>query len=139
MKKNRRIKRHSRFTSGATGIAALIVSSFIMLMIYWSLDVRCTAILREIGKAESQMKALESELGRELSRWNEMKTPERLDEKVTRFGLAMANAQPDQVVRMMPNGRPAPGQMAVARAQSKTRMGNMAMAVPRKRPASRRR
>ena len=50
MKKNRRIKRLSRFTSGATGIAALIVSSFIMLMIYWSLDVRCTAILREIGR-----------------------------------------------------------------------------------------
>ena len=126
------MKKNSRFTSGATGIASLIVSSFIMLMIYWSLDARCTSIMREIGKAENTMKVLDAEHGREMARWNGMKTPERLDEKILRFGLAMGVPRADQVVRMMSNGRPAPGQIAVARAQAKKPMENMALAIPSK-------
>jgi len=139
MRRNRKIRKNSRFASGATGIASLIVSSFIMLMIYWSLDARCTSIMRDIGKAESKLKALEAEHGRETARWNGMKTPERLDEKIVRFGLAMGIPQADQVVRMMPSGRPAPGQMAVARAQAKRPIDSMALALPAKKRKSMRR
>ena len=53
MRRNRRVKKHSRFKSGATGMVALIVSSFMMLMIYWSLDSQCTSILRDIGVADA--------------------------------------------------------------------------------------
>ena len=138
MRRNRRIKKHSHFKSGATGMGALIVSSFIMLMIYWTLDSQCTSILRDIGTAESKMKALDAEYGRENARWNAMKTRERLDEKITRFGLAMQSPQPDQVVRMQANGEPAPGQIAVARARARAKTGNMAMAAPRMRRQARR-
>jgi hypothetical protein len=138
MRRNRRVKKHSRFKSGATGMAALIVSSFIMLMIYWTLDSQCTSILRDIGTAENKLKALDAEFGRENARWNAMKTRERLDEKITRFGLAMQSPNPDQVVRMMANGEPAPGQMSVARARARAKTGNMALATPRARRQSRR-
>ena len=138
MRRNRRVKKHSRFKSGATGMVALIVSSFIMLMIYWTLDSQCTSILREIGESESRLKALDAECGRENARWNAMKTRERLDEKITRFGLAMQSPHPDQVVRMMANGEPAPGQMAVARARARAKTGNMALAAPRTRRKTRR-
>ena len=138
-RRNRRIRKHSRFTSGATVVAALIVSAFFMLMIYWSLDARCTSIQREIGVAEKKLKALESELGRETARWNELKTRERLDEKITRFGLAMQNPLPDQVIRMTASGKPAPGQMAVARAKARSsKVDSMALAVQRKRGSMRR-
>ncbi len=133
MRRNRRIKKHARFTSGATGIAALIVSCIIMLMIYLSLDARCTSIQREIGKAEREVKALDAEYGRETARWSALMTPESLNEKIARFCLCMDKPQPDQAIRMMASGRPAPGQMAVARAQAKTRIGNMALAAPRRR------
>ena len=138
MRRNRRMKKHSNFKSGATGMVALIVSSFIMLMIYWTLDSQCTSILRDIAAAENRLKALDAEYGRENARWNAMKTRERLDEKITRFGLAMQSPRPDQVVRMMANGEPAPGQIAVARARTKSKTGNMAMATPRARRQARR-
>ena len=139
MRRNRRVKKkYSRFKAGATGMVALIVSSFIMLMIYWTLDSQCASILREIGAAESKVKALDAEYGRENARWNAMKTRERLDEKITRFGLAMQSPHPDQVVRMMANGEPAPGQMSVARARARAKTGNMALASPRVRRQARR-
>ncbi len=75
MRRNRRhVKRFSRFKFGATGMVALIVTSFIMLMIYWTLDSQCTSILREIGKSENEAKLLDAEYGREDARWNAMKT-----------------------------------------------------------------
>jgi len=138
MRRNRRVKKHSRFKSGATGMVALIVSSFIMMMIYWTLDSQCSSIMREIGEAEKRTKALEAEYGRENARWNRMKVRERLDETITRIGLVMQTPKPDQVVRMMPNGEPAPGQMAVARARARAKTGNMALASPRPRRQARR-
>ena len=138
-RRNRRVKKHSRFASGATGVASLIVSVFFMLMLYWSLDARCTSILREIGAAEKQLKALESELGRETARWNALKTRERLDEKIVRFGLAMQSQQPDQVVHMTSSGRPAPAQLSVARIRARApKTDSMALAAPRKRKNVRR-
>ena len=139
MRRNRRMKKHSNFKSGATGMVALIVSSFIMLMIYWTLDSQCTSIMRDIGAAENRLKALDAEYGRENARWNAMKTREHLDEKIRRSGLDMQSPHPDQVVRMMANGEPAPGQMAVARARARARTTvNMAQAAPRARRQARR-
>lgn len=138
MRRNRRVKKHSRFKAGATGVVALIVSIFMMAMIYWTLDSQCTSVMREIGDAEKRVKALDAEYGRENARWNRMKVRERLDETITRIGLVMQTPKPDQIVRMMPNGEPAPGQMAVARARARAKTGNMAMAVPRTRRKARR-
>lgn len=142
MRRNRRnmrkVKQYSRFKAGATGLVALIVSSFIMIMINFMLESQRSSILREIGNAENKLKALDAEFGRENARWNAMKTREHLDEKITRFGLAMQSPNPDQVVRMTESGEPAPGQMSVARARARAKTGNMALASPRMRRQTRR-
>ena len=64
---------------------------------------------------------------RETARWDEMKTPEKLAECLTRFGLEMKTQRQDQIVRMNRDGRPAPNQIAVTRARMRARgVENMA-------------
>lgn len=118
-RKNKKLKKHSRFATSSMGFAALVVTGFTMLMIYRSLDSRCTAIAQEIGKVEKHYQQLDQEAVREAARWNEMTTPEKLEEKLTRFGLEMNLARADQWVHMNADGRPQPGQISVARARSR--------------------
>lgn len=135
--KNKRLKNnHSCFKTTMTGVSALIVTAFIALMIYWSVDSQCTAISREIGKGEKALAALDSEYGREMARWNEMQTPENLAEKIVRFGLRMQSPMADQVVHINADGRPAPGQIAVARARARSRNAGAVAGIPRVRKAA---
>ena len=115
MRRNRRIKKNSRFATSSMGIASLIISAFIMMMIFFAMNSRCSAITREIGQREKVLQRLESELTREKTRWDEMKVPERLKVALTRFGLEMDIPREDQIIRMGRNGAPMPGQLALAR------------------------
>lgn len=126
-KRNRKMKKHTIFTAGSMGIVVLIVTGFIMLMAYWSLDSRCSSISREIGKAEKRYEALEAECVQEMAHWDAMKTPEKLSEKLLRFGLEMKYARQDQIVRMNADGRPVAGQISVARARQRIRTSTIAM------------
>jgi hypothetical protein len=117
MRRNRRIKKRSRFATSSMGVASLIVSGFIMLMIFFGMNSRCSSISREIGKKEKELKKLEAELTREKTRWDEMKVPERLGRALTKFGLEMEVPREDQIVRMNRAGVPAPGQLALRRMQ----------------------
>ena len=117
MRRNRRIKKRSRFATSSMGVASLIVSGFIMLMIFFGMNTRCSSISREIGKKEKELKKLEAELTREKTRWDEMKVPERLGRALTKFGLEMEVPREDQIVRMNRAGVPAPGQLALRRMQ----------------------
>ncbi len=109
------------------GVASLILCGFVVMMTYWLFDSQCTSIQREIGKAEKEFDALESECVRETARWDRMKTPEKLAECLVRFGLEMKMQRQDQIVRMNRDGRPEPNQIAVARARSRVRaIENMA-------------
>jgi len=121
MKRNRRIKRQSHFALNTMHFAALVVSGFIMLMAYWWLDTRCSAIAQEIGAAEKGLARLDAELERETMKWNEMKTPERLEIALRQHGLDMNNPAPEQVIKMLPGGGVAPRQMSVVRAQRRNR------------------
>ena len=116
-KRNKRTARYSLFTLNAMHLAAIVVSGFIMLMAYWLLDSRCGAIGQEIGDAEKTLAKLDGELERETMKWNEMKTPERLELALKKHGLNMNNPAPDQVIKMTADGRMAPRQMSVVRAQ----------------------
>ncbi len=111
------------------GIASLILAGFFMLMVYWSVDSSCTSIAREIGQAEKKLAVMESECVREAAHWDEQKIPDRLSEKLLRFGLEMKYARQDQIVRMTPDGRPKAGQIAVTRARQRVRDGMMAQAT----------
>ena len=118
MRRNRRVKKNSRFVTSSMGIASLIVSAFIMIMIFFAMNSRCSAITREIGQREKTLRSLESELTREKSRWDEMKVTTRLNVALARFGLEMDLPREDQFVRMGRNGQPVPGQLALARMRS---------------------
>lgn len=115
MRRNKRIKKRSRFATSSMGVASLIVSGFIMLMIFFGMNSRCSSITRDIGKKERELQKLEAELTREKTRWDEMKVPERLDIALTKFGLEMTAPREDQIVRMNSAGVPAPGQLALKR------------------------
>ena len=115
MRRNKRIKKRSRFATSSMGVASLIVSGFIMMMIFFAMNAKCSAITREIGLKERELQRLDSELTREKTRWDEMKVPERLKTALTRFGLEMDVPREDQLVRMSNAGTPVPGQLALAR------------------------
>ena len=134
MKRNRRIKRQSHFALNTMHLAALVVSAFIMLMAYWWLDTHCSAIAQEIGAAEKGLARLDAELERETMKWNEMKTPERLEMALAQHGLDMHNPAPEQVIKMRPDGRVAPRQMSVVRAQRRngTEISRTAQNAPAK-------
>ena len=145
MRRNRRVKKNSRFATSSMGIASLIVSAFIMMMIFFAMNSRCSAISREIGQREKALQRLESELTRETTRWEEMKVPERLKVALARFGLEMDIPREDQIVRMGRNGMPVPGQIAIARmrgassASSRTAMAQAQVRRPRVSPSGPRR
>lgn len=126
MRKNRRIKKRSRFATSSMGVASLIVSGFIMLMIFFSMNSRCSSITRDIGKKEKELQKLEAELTREKTRWDEMKVPERLNIALTKFGLKMVAPREDQLVRMNSVGVPAPGQLALKRMNGSSKPQAMA-------------
>ena len=123
MRRNRRIKKHSRFATSSMGIASLIVSAFIMMMIFFAMNAKCSAITREIGQKEKDLHQLEAELTREKTRWDEMKVPEKLKVALTRFGLEMDMPREDQLVRMSGTGAPVPGQLALARLRGSSSSG----------------
>ena len=120
MKRNRKVKKHSRCTVNSVNFVALIVLCFFALMVYWSQDARCTALAQELGKAEKEYARLERECQRETGRWEELKTTENLRQALIRHGLEMGAANPgEQVVNMTAAGLPVPGQMSVARLRAR--------------------
>ena len=117
MRKNRkRTKKMSVVASNTMHFGAVIVMLFIMVFVNFLASSSCQQLLKSIGEKERQLAKLEEERVRESARWEEMKTPERLESALLRHGLAMRYPRPDQVVRMKANGKPYPGQLSVAKA-----------------------
>ena len=128
MKRNRKVKKHSRFTMNSVNTVALIVLSFLALMVYWSQDTHCATLAQEIGRAEKELKRLESDYHRELSSWDAQKTTDKLHQQSIYHGLDMEPTKPEQIVRMGANGLPLPGQISVARINARrSRMDRMAV------------
>ena len=119
MRRNRKIKKDSIFRTWSMSFAGLMVTLFVMLMVYWTMDSNCTSIHRKIGELEKQYEKYEKEYDREEARWSSMVTRDRLDEKLSRFGIQMGYARPDQVVKMTSDGTPVPKQLSVARLRAR--------------------
>jgi hypothetical protein len=75
--------------------------------------------MKAIGEKERTLARLEDERVRESARWEEMKTPEKLESALNRHGLAMRYPKAAQIVRMKPNGQPFPGQISLAKAEKR--------------------
>ena len=130
-RRNRKLnRRFSRFTVNTAGVVALLVTGFAMVMCYCALGMKCTSIAQELQEAEKSYKQLSKESERVAARWNELMAVDRLQEKLTRFGLEMNIPRADQMVRMGASGRPLPGQIAVVRARERMATANMAQNSP---------
>ncbi len=129
--RNRKIKKNSVLTSGTWWVVALIVSVLIVAMGYYMLDSQCDQIARDIGKLEKRFAALDSECVREAARWEEMKIRERLEDRLTRFGLEMSYARHDQMVHMDADGHPLKRSSAtIARAMARAKASELALNAP---------
>ena len=92
----------------------------------------CTQLMKAKGEKERELVRLDEARMRESTRWDEMKTPEKVEQALLRHGLAMKLPKGDQTVRIRADGTPWPRQLSMAR--DKQRSGN---AVTAKTSASR--
>lgn len=107
-------------------IAAVMLILFVMVIMNQLASSSCDQLTKGIREKERQLAKLEDERSRECARWEEMKTPEKLESALLRHGLAMRYPKADQVVRMKSNGHPYPGQVSVERVAQRRRMGTTA-------------
>ena len=120
MAKNRRIpKRKSVVVTNTMHVGAVLGMLFVMSIINLLASSSCQQLLKAIGEDERELARLEDARMREASRWEEMKTPEKIEQALLRHGLSMRAARADQEVHMKANGEPYPGQISVARARQR--------------------
>lgn len=119
-RKNKRVpKKMSVVTTGTAHIGAILAAFFIMVIINILASSSCKQLMKTIGEDERRLARLEDACMREASRWEEMKTPEKIEAALMRHGLAMRPPRPDQIVHMTAAGKPYPGQLSVARARKR--------------------
>ena len=104
----------------AAGVIVLAVS---VALSYWFMDSKSAQLGQEIRKYEQKYSALENERVREEARWNEKKTPEKLDRAMLQHGIMMTYPTPEQIVRMDGNGRPMTGQISLMKFQRSRNAG----------------
>lgn len=115
MRKNR--KKHVQMDPAWRKIIGIFALGVTVVVIYGVVDAKCGQLGQEIRKQELRYTSLENERVREAARWDEKKTPEKLERAMLQHGLAMGYAMPSQIVRMDASGRPIPGQLSLAKYQ----------------------
>jgi hypothetical protein len=121
MRKNRKIpKKMSVVASNTMHFGAIIVILSVMVILNLLAGSSCTQLMKTIGEKERELVKLEDSKMRESTRWEEMKTPERVEEALRAHGLAMATPRAYQVVRMRADGTPFPGQLSVLRSRQRS-------------------
>jgi len=98
---------------------AIIVFFFVMVILNLLSSSSCTQLLKTKGELERTLVKLEDSRMRESTRWEEMKTHERIEKALVGHGLLMRPPRPEQTVRMRPDGTPFPGQLSLARARQR--------------------
>ena len=120
MRKNRKIpKKMSVVATNTMRFGAIIVFLFVMVILNLLASSSCTQLMKAKGEKERELVRLDEARMRESTRWDEMKTPEKVEVALLRHGLAMKLPRPDQNVRMRADGTPYPGQISLARARQR--------------------
>ena len=123
MKGNRKISKNmSVVAANSIRFACIITFFFIMVIINLLSSSNCTMLLKKKGEMERELAKAEESRMREATRWEEMKTTERIEAALLRHGLSMRLPHSSQCVRMRPDGTPYPNQLSLARAKQ-TRFG----------------
>ena len=97
--------------------AAIIVCLFVMVILNRLSSSSCDQLLKKKGELEHEIARLDDARLRESTRWEKMKTVENIEQALLRHGLAMKTPRGDQTVRLLPDGTPRPGQLALAKAK----------------------
>lgn len=131
-KRNRRISRkRSVNMTVATHLGAVIFFAFMMVIVNSLASSNCRQTLKRIGEQQKELARLEDAHERASTHWEEMKTPDKVEAALFRFGLSMKPPRPEQNVHMNSNGQPYPGQISVAAAQKRRAAGlNLASVTP---------
>ena len=120
MKRNRKIpKKMSVLAANTMNFGAVLVVAVAMIILHQLASTSCTQLIKSIGEKERELARLEDARTRESLRWEEMKTPEKIETALLRHGLKMGIPRPDQFVRLREDGTPYPGQLAVIRAKQR--------------------
>ena len=121
MRKNRKIPTKMSVVATTTmRFGAIVVFLFVMVILNLLASSSCAQLMKAKGEKERELVRLDEERMRESTRWEEMKTPERVEMALIRHGLAMKLPRPDQNVRMRVDGTPYPRQPSVARARQRS-------------------
>ena len=96
---------------------AIILFFFVMVILNLLSSSSCTMLLKEKGVKERMLAKLEESRTQEATRWEELKTPEKIETALTRHGLSMKPPRPDQWVHMRADGTPYPNQLSLKRAR----------------------
>ena len=136
MGRNRKVpKRLSVVATNTMRFGAIIVVFVVMVILNVLSSSSCTQLMKQRGELEREIVKLDDARMRESTRWEEMKTPEKVEVALLRHGLSMKLPRPEQTVRMMESGQPRPGQLSLAKAKMRNG-GNTAESAPR--PSARR-
>ena len=118
MRRNRKIpKKMSVVATNTMRFGAIIVFFVVMVILNLLSSSSCTQLLKVKGELEREIVKLDDARMRESTRWEQMKTPERVEEALLRHGLAMKLPRADQTVRLRPDGQPLAGQLSVSKAK----------------------
>ena len=118
MRKNRKIpKKMSVVAANSMRFGAIIVFFFVMVILNLLSSSSCNMLLKEMGAKERELAKLEESRTQEATRWEERKTPEKIETALTRHGLSMKLPRADQCVRMRADGTPYPNQLSLKRAR----------------------
>ena len=116
MRKNRKIpKKMSVVATNTMRFGAIIVFFFIMVILNLLSSSSCTQLLKAKGELEREIAKLDDARMRESTRWEEMKTPEKVEAALFRHGLRMSTPRADQCIRLNARGVPYPNQLALTR------------------------
>ena len=133
MRRNRKIpKKMSIVATTTMRFGAVLVFFFVMVLFNLLSSTSCTQLMKTKGELERELARLEDSRMREATRWEEMKTPERVEAALLRHGLAMKIPRPDQNVQMKSDGTPYPGQLSLARARQRLGLERTASVAPTK-------
>lgn len=121
-RKNRKVKKQGHFGKAGVLIATNIVFAVIMAVVYVLFDTSICSLKSDLNELDRQEKRLEDQYTREHARWEEMHTPEKLNQQLARFGLDMNYHRNDQIIRIDSHGRVHAGQFAARRARTKSKI-----------------
>ena len=140
MRKNRKIPKNLSVVAANTmRFGAILVFGFVMVILNLLASSTCKHLMKTKGEMEMELARLDDAHMQESTRWDEMKTPDRIETALLKHGLSMKLPRPDQNVRMRSDGTPYPGQLSLTRVSRRVSGTSAALSKKPAVPGARRR